>query len=44
LAVAGIAMAPLPALVVAGTPAAAAAVAFVLDVAKAPVFAGLRIA
>jgi H+-transporting ATPase len=44
LAIGGIAMTPLPALVVAGTLAAAAAFAFVLDVAKVPVFARLRIA
>ncbi len=44
LAVAGIAMTPLPALLVAGMLAAAAAFAFVLDVVKVPVFARLRIA
>ena len=44
LAVGGIAMTPLPALVVAGTLAAAAAFAFVLDMVKVPVFARLRIA
>ncbi len=43
LAVAGIAMTPLPALVIAGTLAAAAAFAFVLDVVKVPVFARLGI-
>jgi H+-transporting ATPase len=44
LAVGGIAMTPLPALVVAGTLAAAAAFAFVLDLGKVPVFARLGIA
>ncbi len=44
LAVAGIAMTPLPVWVVAGTLAAAVAFAFVLDLVKAPVFARLRIA
>ena len=44
LAVGGIAMTPLPALVVAGTLAAAAAFAFVLDLVKVPVFARLGIA
>jgi H+-transporting ATPase len=44
LAVGGIAMTPLPASVVAGALAAAAAFAFVLDVVKVPVFARLRIA
>ena len=44
LAVGGIAMTPLPALVVAGTLAAAAAFAFVLDMVKVPVFARLGIA
>jgi len=43
LSVGGIAMTPLPALVVAGTLASAAAFAFVLDMAKAPVFARLNI-
>jgi len=43
LAVGGIAMVPLPALVVAGTLAAAVAFAFVLDFVKVPVFARLRI-
>jgi H+-transporting ATPase len=43
LAVGGIAMTPLPALVVAGTLAAAAAFAFVLDMVKVPVFTRLRI-
>jgi H+-transporting ATPase len=44
LAIAGIAMTPLPALVVAGTLAAAIAFAIVLDLAKVPLFAGLGIA
>ena len=44
LAVGGIAMTPLPALLVAGTLAAAAAFAFVLDLVKVPVFARLGIA
>ena len=44
LAVGGIAMTPLPAFVVAGTLAAAAAFAFVLDLVKLPLFARLRIA
>jgi len=44
LAVGGIAMTPLPALAVAGTLAAAATFAFVLDVVKVPVFARLGIA
>jgi H+-transporting ATPase len=44
LAVGGIAMTPLPPLVVAGTLAAAAAFAFVLDFVKVPVFARLGIA
>jgi H+-transporting ATPase len=44
LAVGGIAMTPLPARVVAGTLAAASALAFVLDVAKIPIFARLKIA
>ncbi|MBI2718415.1 MAG: HAD-IC family P-type ATPase [Rhizobiales bacterium] len=44
LAVGGIAMAPLPALVVAGTLAAATAFAFVLDMVKVPLFARLGIA
>ncbi|MDQ2803349.1 MAG: hypothetical protein M3Y41_11950 [Pseudomonadota bacterium] len=44
LAVGGIAMTPLPALVVVGTLAAAAAVAFVLDAVTVPVFARLGIA
>ena len=43
LATWGIAMAPLPALVVGGTLVAAAAFAFVLDLAKVPVFNRLRI-
>jgi H+-transporting ATPase len=43
LAVGGIAMMPLPALLVAGTLAAAAAFAFVLDFIKVPVFARLKI-
>src|SRR3984957_7123130 len=43
LAVGGIAMTPLPALLVAGTLAAAAAFAFALDLVKAPVFARLGI-
>jgi H+-transporting ATPase len=43
LAVGGIAMTPLPALLVAGTLAAAAAFAFALDLLKAPVFARLGI-
>ena len=43
LAVGGIAMTPLPALLVAGTLAAATAFAFVLDFVKAPVFARLGI-
>jgi H+-transporting ATPase len=44
LAVGGIAMTSLPVWVVAGTLAAAAAFAFVLDLVKVPVFARLRIA
>jgi H+-transporting ATPase len=44
LAVGGIAMTPLPALLVAGTLAAAAVFAFVLDFVKVPVFARLGIA
>ncbi len=44
LAVAGIAMVPLSALVITGTLAAAAAFAFVLDAVKVPVFARLSIA
>jgi hypothetical protein len=44
LAVAGIAMAPIPALVVAGTLAAAVLFALVLDLIKVPVFAHLGIA
>ena len=44
LAIGGIAMTPLPALVVAGTLAAAAVFAFVLDIVKVPVFARLGIA
>jgi len=44
LAVAGIAMTPLPALVVAGTLAAAIAFAVILDLAKVPLFARLGIA
>ena len=44
LAVGGIAMTPLPALVVAGTLAAAIAFAFVLDLVKVPVFRRLGIA
>jgi H+-transporting ATPase len=43
LAVGGIAMTPLPALLVAGTLGAAAAFAFVLDFVKVPVFARLGI-
>jgi H+-transporting ATPase len=43
LAVGGIAMMPLPALLVAGTLATAAVFAFVLDFVKVPVFARLRI-
>jgi len=43
LAIGGIAMRPLPAFVVAGILAAAAAFAFVLDTVKAPVFARLNI-
>ena len=43
LAVGGIAMSPLPVLVVAGTLAAAAAFALVLDLVKVPVFARLGI-
>jgi H+-transporting ATPase len=43
LAVAGIAMTPLPALLVASTLAAAAAFTFALDLVKAPVFARLGI-
>ena len=44
LAIDGIAMTPLPALVVAGTLAAAAAFAFVLDLVKVPAFRRLGIA
>jgi H+-transporting ATPase len=44
LAIIGIAMTPLPIWVVAGTLAAAAAFALLLDVVKVPVFARLRIA
>ncbi len=44
LAVGGIAMAPLPALVLAGTFAAAVVFGFVIDAVKAPVFARLGIA
>lgn len=44
LAVGGFAMAPLPPLVVAGTLAAAAAFAFLLDLVKVPLFARLGIA
>ena len=44
LAVGGIAMTPLPALLVVGTLAAAALFAFVLDLVKVPVFARLGIA
>ncbi len=44
LAIGGIAMAPLPAVMVVGVLAAAAAFAFILDVAKVPVFARLGIA
>jgi len=44
LAVGGIAMMPLPVLLVAGTLAAAAAFAFVLDFVKVPLFARLGIA
>ncbi len=43
LAAGGIAMTPLPALVIAGTLAAAAAFAVVLDMVKVPVFARLGI-
>jgi H+-transporting ATPase len=43
LAIGGIAMTPLPAVLVAGTLAAAAAFAFALDLLKAPVFARLGI-
>ncbi len=43
LAIGGIAMTPLPALVIAGTLAAAAGFAFVLDMVKVPVFARLGI-
>jgi H+-transporting ATPase len=43
LAVAGIAMTPLPAWVVAGTLAAAVVFAILLDLAKAPVFQRLKI-
>jgi H+-transporting ATPase len=43
LAIGGVAMTPLPALLVAGTLAAAAAFAFALDLLKAPVFARLGI-
>ncbi len=43
LAVAGVAMTPLPVLVIAGTLAAAAAFAFLLDLAKVPLFARLGI-
>ena len=44
LAIGGIAMTPLPVVVVAGTLAAAAALALVMDLVKVPVFAGLGIA
>jgi H+-transporting ATPase len=44
LAIAGIAMAPLPALIIVGSLVAAAAFAFVLDLVKVPVFARLQIA
>lgn len=44
LAVVGIAMTPLPPLVVLGTLAAAVAFTFLLDVVKVPVVARLRIA
>jgi H+-transporting ATPase len=44
LAVGGLAMSPLPALVVAGTLAAAVAFAFILDLVKVPLFRRLRIA
>jgi H+-transporting ATPase len=44
LATFGIAMAPLPALVVGGTLLAAAVFAFIVDFAKVPVFRRLRIA
>jgi H+-transporting ATPase len=44
LAAGGIAMAPLPIFVVGGILAAAAAFAFLLDLAKVPVFKRLRIA
>ena len=43
LAIGGIAMTPLPAWMVAGTLAAAAAFAIILDLVKAPVFRRLRI-
>jgi H+-transporting ATPase len=43
LAVGGVAMTPLPALVVAGTFASAAVFAFVLDIVKVPVFSHLRL-
>jgi H+-transporting ATPase len=43
LAIGGIAMTPLPALVIAGTFAAAVAFAFVLDMVKVPVFRRLGI-
>jgi H+-transporting ATPase len=44
LAVGGIAMTPLPPVIVAGTLAAATAFALVLDVVKVPLFARLKIA
>jgi H+-transporting ATPase len=43
LAIGGIAMTPLPALLVAGTLAAAAAFAVILDLVKVPAFRRLRI-
>jgi len=43
LSIGGIAMAPLPVLVVGGVCAASAAFAFVLDAVKAPVFRRLQI-
>jgi len=43
LAIAGIAMTPLPAVIVAGTLAAAVVFAVILDLAKVPLFARLGI-
>ena len=43
LAIGGIAMTPLPVWIVAGTLAAAAVFAFILDLVKVPVFRRLRI-